>query len=528
MEEALNLEQFKTVPYEHQWKTLDCSWNLPAFGLFWEMGTGKTKTILDNAAWLHRAGKISRLLVIAPKGVYVNWISREIPTHLPDGCNALVVKWQPNQTQAWLREWNRLGWAASVGRLKVFVMNVEALSTTKGETYATEFCKAGSGDVLCVVDESTTIKSWKAVRTKAACRVGALCKYRRILTGTPTPRDPLDLWSQFKFLSGAGDHLLGHETWFSFRARYARMQTVWLGRRTVQLVLGWRHKEELADRVARHSSRIRKEECLDLPPKIYEIREVEATPEQVKAYSEMAEDLMTYLDGVRIDATIALVKLQKLQQIMCGFAMDRYEVVHELKHNRLDELVRVIDEIDPDESVIVWAHYCEAIMRIWERLTKEYPESTTVTYYGETSEKDREQAIRMFQNGEARFFVANPQSGGYGLTLTRGSHVIYYSRGYDWAQRSQSEDRCHRIGQEKKVLYVDLITPGSIEVEILEALRNKMTLTADLLREKAQEWIGPLASFSGNSLGGSKSRSPRSEAESPASGPRKTSATSAG
>ncbi len=488
----MNAETFKTLPYEHQWQTLERMWNWKAYALLWEMGTGKSKLVLDNAAWLHRAGKITRLLILAPKGVYSNWAAREIPTHLPDWCERLVVKWRALHTSGWLQEWIALSSPANVGRLKVVVMNIEALSTRKGFKFAHEFC--GAGQTMCVVDESTSIKNYTAARAKAACQLGELCEFRRILTGTPTPRDPLDLWAQFRFLSGSGGHLLGHSTWFSFRERYAKVVKVRLGNRApFPMVVGWRNQDELATRLAEYSSRVRKEECLDLPPKVYQIREVEATTEQVRVYQEMAEDLMTYIGGERIDVTLTLVKLQKLQQIMAGFLIDNEGTVHELPHNRLDALVEVIEEIDPSEPVIIWAHYRAAIEQIAARLRKEYPADVAATYFGDTSEDDRELAVEQFQAGQVRFFIGNPQTAGYGLTLTRGSHVIYYSRGYDWAQRSQSEDRCHRIGQEKKVLYLDLLTPGSIEVDILEALRAKMTLTAGLLREKVPDWIGPLA-----------------------------------
>jgi hypothetical protein len=491
----VSIAVFKTIPYEHQYKTVDCSWNLPAYGLFWEMGTGKSKTALDTAAYLFRAGKIARLMILAPKGVYSNWFLREIPAHL--SVDHVVVKWQANHTGLWLAEWAALDQAKNVGRLKVFVQNIEALSTERGEDFAKAFCSGGQ--VLCVVDESTTIKSPKAARTKAAIRVGELCQYRRILTGTPTPRDPLDLWSQFRFLSGRGYHLLGQPTWMSFRNRYANLKEVRLGGRApFKIVLGWRYKEELAQKLAEHSSRIRKEECLDLPPKIYQVREVEPTEEQVRVYREMSEDFMTTLDDTRIDASIVLTKMQKLQQVMSGFMIDADEVVHELPHRRLDALVEAIEEIDPSESVVIWANYRAAIQRIFDRLREAFPTDGAVTYYGDTSEKDRDTAVETFQQGKRRFFIANPATGGYGLTLTRASHVIYYSRGYDWAQRSQSEDRCHRIGQQShKVVYLDLICPDSIEVEILEILRNKMTLTASLLREKAQDWVSPLARRSG-------------------------------
>ena len=188
--------KFKTKPYAHQITALEKSWNRETFAYFMEMGTGKTKVLIDNLAMLYDKGKVDGALVIAPKGVVGTWYNNEIPTHLPNHIESVPVLWQANITKG---QSNKLGTLFKTGEeLQILIMNVEALSTTKGMDFASKFLL--SHNTLMVIDESTTIKNPSAKRTKNIIRLSSSSKYRRIMTGSPVTKNPLDLFSQCYFL----------------------------------------------------------------------------------------------------------------------------------------------------------------------------------------------------------------------------------------------------------------------------------------------------------------------------------------
>ena len=206
--------KFKTKPYEHQLKALEMSWNREVFAYFMEMGTGKSKVLLDNIAMLYDAGKIDAVLIIAPKGVYKNWYDSEIPIHMVDHIQRKMVLWQAVINQKQQQKLDTL--FKSETDLHILIMNVEAFSTKKGLDFASKFLL--SHKALVAVDESTTIKNPGAMRTKNILRLSNMSKYRRILTGSPVTKSPLDLYTQCLFLD---PYLLDHASYYSFRTRYA-------------------------------------------------------------------------------------------------------------------------------------------------------------------------------------------------------------------------------------------------------------------------------------------------------------------
>jgi len=232
--------KFKTKPYEHQLKALEVSWDKTYFAYFMEMGTGKSKVLLDNMAMLYDRGKINGALIVAPKGVIGTWYDQEIPTHLPDHVENKVVLWQALINQ---KQQKKLNVLFEEGEdFHILIMNVEAFSTQKGVDFAYKFLSCHNA--LMAIDESTTIKNPDAKRTKNICALSKHAKYRRILTGSPVTKSPLDLYKQCDFLE---PELLGHTSYYTFRTRYAVMRTANFGGRSVQIVVGYRHLEELAD-----------------------------------------------------------------------------------------------------------------------------------------------------------------------------------------------------------------------------------------------------------------------------------------
>ena len=474
--------KFKTKPYAHQITALEKSWQKDEYGYFMEMGTGKSKVLVDNIAMLYDKGKIDSALIIAPKGVYRNWLSQEIPQHLPSHIDHKTVLWTALTSKTKDKEYRQL--FEIDYDLHILLMNVEALSTKKGVEFAGKFLRCHK--TLMAVDESTTIKNPTAKRTKAILGLSKEAKYRRILTGSPVTKSPLDLYSQCAFLN---EFLLGFSSYYTFRNRYAQMIERNFGGRRVQIVGSYRRLDELAEILKPFSYRILKEDCLDLPPKIYMKREIELTDEQKKAYTTMKSSALALLNGKIATAPHVLTQLMRLHQITCGHFKADDGTIQEFKNNRMSELLDLLEEMEG--KVIIWANYIYDIEQIVKTIGQEYGEDSIVQYYGAIESKTRQTNIEKFQDpkSKVRFFVGNPQTGGYGITLTAASNVIYYSNGYDLEKRLQSEDRAHRIGQKQSVTYVDLIAKDTVDEKIVKALRKKINIASAIMGEELKEWI---------------------------------------
>jgi len=474
--------KFKTKPYAHQLTALEKSWDKTEYGYFMEMGTGKSKVLVDNMAMLYDKGRINGAIIIAPKGVYRNWYSQEIPNHLASHIQPKMVLWTALTSKTKDKEYQSL---FETGHdLHILLMNVEALSTKKGLEFAAKFMRCH--ETMIAIDESTTIKNPSAKRTKAILALGKAAKYRRILTGSPVTKSPLDLYTQCGFLNS---FLLGYDSFYAFRNRYANMIDRNFGGRRVQLIGSYKRLDELAEKLKVFSYRVLKEDCLDLPDKIYIRREVDLTDEQNKAYSTMKSAALASLKGKMATAPHVLTQMMRLHQITCGHLKNDDGTITEIKNNRLKELINLLDEVEG--KVIIWANYVHDIQHIVKEISKEFGEDSIVQYYGAISAEQRQENIVKFQDpkSKARFFIGNPQTGGYGITLTCANTVVYYSNGYDLEKRLQSEDRAHRIGQKKSVTYVDFIAPKTVDEKIVKALRSKMNIANQIMDEDWREWI---------------------------------------
>jgi len=477
--------QFKTTPYDHQRKALTDSWAAEFYALFMEMGTGKSKVAVDNMALLYEMGKIKAALIVAPKGVYDNWVQGEIPVHLPDRIERRVLRWTPKKTQRYeedLRDFI----LDRENHLKVFVMNVEAFSTPRGFEAAQAFLYQNP-DNMMIVDESTTIKNRKAQRTKNIVKLRDMSKYRRILTGSPITKSPMDLFSQCDMLS---EKCLGFNSYFAYQARYANVQKRTMGHRSFQQIVGYRRLDELSEKLDKFSNRVLKKDCLDLPEKVYIRRNVELTPEQDRLYIQMKKLALAKMETGELATTASvLTQIMRLQQICCGHFQPDDEDIREIKNNRLSTLMEVVEETQG--KVIIWATYTHDILKIQRELAREYGEDSVATYYGATPQDDRQKIVTRFQNASdpLRFFVGQPKTGGYGITLTAANTTIYFSNSYDLEIRLQSEDRAHRIGQTNKVTYIDLVSPDTVDEKIREALRSKIDVAGQVLGEDAKDWL---------------------------------------
>ena len=473
--------KFKTKPYAHQLTALEKSWNKENFAYFMEMGTGKTKVLIDNLAMLYDKGKVNGALIIAPKGVVKTWYEQELPTHLPNHIDNVSVLWQSNITKSQQEKLDSI--LENEMLLHVLIMNVEALSTEKGVNFARKFIN--SHKTLMAIDESTTIKTPTARRTKNTILLGKQAKYKRIMTGSPITKNPLDLYTQCEFLD---PWLLDFTSYYAFRNRYAEMKTMHLRGRSIQVVSEFKNLGELSETVKNFSYRVLKEDCLDLPPKNFIKRHITLTPAQKKIYEQMKKAAMAVLNGKVTTTMTVLTQLMRLHQITCGHFTADDGSIQEVESNRLNELMSILEETEG--KAIIWANYQRDVAQIIEHIEKKYGKGSIVDYYGLTPQEDRQDNIRKFQNdSNCRFLIGTPQTGGYGITLTQANTVIYYSNGYDLEKRLQSEDRAHRIGQKKTVTYVDLICEDTVDEKIVKALRDKINIASEVMGEELKDWI---------------------------------------
>ena len=474
--------KYKTKPYKHQEEALFKSFARDNYAYFMEMGCGKSKVLIDNMTWLYENKHIDTAIIIAPKGVYMNWKNSEIPTHLPDDVPNNVYVWKSgaNKSEKIVLEEG----VRTRDKLRILLVNVEAFATAKVKKYLQAFIHRSN--FLLAVDESTTIKNIKAKRTKEILKLGQSAKYKRILTGSPITQSPMDLYSQCYFLD---KDLLGFDSYWSFQGRYAIIRQTRIGNHSFQQIVGFRNLSELTDKLHRFSYRITKEQALDLPEKIYTTREVNLTSDQIKHYNSMKDSAVALLDGGdMVTAPEVMTRLLRLQQLLCGYLVTDDGETVEIANHRIDAMLDTIEEMDG--KVIIWSRFRHDIKKIKKALEKDYGSGTVVTYYGDTSQEDRDKAIDKFQNDEGtKFFVGNAQTAGRGLTLTAATNVIYYSNDFNLETRIQSEDRCHRIGQKNNVLYVDLVVPDSIDIHIVKVLQSKITLAGKTLGEEARKWL---------------------------------------
>ena len=465
--------QYKTNPYEHQRQALIKGADKHLYAYFMEMGTGKTKVSIDNACYLYKENKINVVLVVAPNSVYRNW-QDEINTHSPVDTAIHIHK----VNKKFVRESNKLTF---------FLINIEAFSRTSGIKAVQDIIDEYHDTMMVIVDEATTIKNRSAKRTKALTKICKPIAFKRILTGSPVTKSPLDLFSQCNFLN---PELLGYSNYYAFRARFCVMKTIGVGGtgRQISLPLYFHNLDELEKKLKSFSFRVKKKECLDLPDKVYTKRYVDLKGDQKQAYDSLKLYARTIFEDQEASYTNKLTEIIKLHQVCCGYVVSDEGVKKELSNPKLDELINIIEETDG--KIIIWANYVHSLETIIKLLQDKYGSMSVVSIYGDVPVEARSSAVKNFQeNKNVRFFVGNPVTGGYGLNLTKASTVIYYSNSYDLEVRQQSEDRAHRIGQKNNVTYIDLIVRNTIDEFIIKALNKKIKISAQTLGEEVLEYL---------------------------------------
>jgi len=469
---------YKTKPYEHQRNALNDSAEKTQWAYFMEMGTGKTKVTIDNLAYLYLKKNIQSVLVIAPKSVYTVWES-EIKTHLPKEIQYKIYKWNISKP----KEYDSLN---KFEYLRIFLINVEALSTLRGFNACKDYLITNTRNFVAL-DESTTIKNRSAKRTKNILGLRSLSNIRRILTGSPITKSPLDLYTQCQFLS---PQLLGFTSYLAFRNRYAEMSDIPVGSgRYISVPKYYKRLDELESKLQQFSTRIRKDQCLDLKPKIRQKRYIELEGESKKIYDRLRISALAIVEDSTISFSNKLTEIIKLHQVCNGFTKSDEGEILTLHSQKITALNDILEEADG--KCIIWANYIYNIKEIIDFISKKYGKDSVVSIYGEVNVEERKRAVERIQTDpKTRFLVGNPTTGGFGLTLTACTNVIYFSNNYNLEVRKQSEDRAHRMGQKNSVTYIDIVAKDTLDEAIMKSLVTKGHLAAKTLGEEdLRDWL---------------------------------------
>ena len=516
--------RYKRAPFKHQKNALRISARKKNFALFAEMGTGKTKILIDNAAMLFQAEEIDACVIIAPNGLQQNWLD-EIKLNFPN--DYFAAYWSKllrhGGTGKPLKEW-------PVGRaFRFFILNIEALLTDDAYRETLRFIKQRK--VLLAVDESTRIKSPDADRTRRVMMLGQYAKYKRIMSGAPMPNGPIDIFSQMKFLD---PQILGFDSFVAFKSYYCmlvppthplvqniakksaaarmrgkseeqidalakkfagRLQIMERGTDGQPL---YRNLEVLEEKIAPHLYRIRKADCLDLPPKVYQKVFVELSPKQQKIYDQVRNEIMAefVIDKQlhQITSEIAIKRMTRLAQIICNHFVPDPDYDEDVKPqpqqiDKISPRITALEELIEDAGrppLVIWVRHRYDIVEISELLKRMKIKHGILQ--GKLSIKERTATIAAFQAGKIGAIIGIAALG-IGINLQRADLNIYYSNSFNLEDRLQSEDRSHRAGRQGVVNVIDIIAASTLDEKIVTALRSKKNIAHAVLRDRIDDWI---------------------------------------
>lgn len=475
----MTYEHHGPPPFAHQREIFERTRGLEFYALLWEMRVGKTKPSIDTAAWLFERGSIDAVLVIAPIGVHLNWARVAIPEHCPPRVRSSILEWVAARAGTKKFQTQLEGFLKHDG-LAWLCANFDALITANFQEAVAQLTKWRR--VLLIVDEAHNVKTPKAQRTKALLKLRSAFKYRRVLTGTPATQGPFDLWSQFNLLS---PEILGPR-FVPFKQRYGVFKRVRYGSGPAfDELVEYRDLDDLYRRIEPHSSRLTQADVYDLPPMISERRFFELSATQRAAFEKLREELILELEsGAVITAVSALTMLLRLQQISRGFLSQNGEV-HDLGAPRpaLAALRGVLEQL-PGKAVI-WCRFRQDVEQIVAALGPE----ACVRYDGSVPPDWRPGWLQRFREEPARrWFVGTPATGGVGVDLSAADAVIFYSHGWDLAQRLQAIARIQGPNQKSKsLLLVDLVAAGTPDLRCLESHARKEDLAAIVTGDKLRD-----------------------------------------
>ncbi|MFB7302642.1 DEAD/DEAH box helicase [Heyndrickxia sporothermodurans] len=425
----------KTELLPYQIKAVEKLSKIKVGALYMEMGTGKTRTALELIARRYNAGKVNHILWLCPCSVKTT-IKREIIKHA-DHIEHLTI--------------------CGIETLSSSIRaNVELRRLVQNK------------DVFLIVDESNLVKNHKAKRTQNIMWLAEECTYKLILNGTPISRNEADLFAQWMILDW---RILGYRSYWSFANNHIQWDDKVRGKIKSMLNVDY-----IVRKIAPYSYQIKKEECLDLPRKTYGTVYYELDNKQMDHYHYCAHELLFEVDELEPHTIYRM--FTGLQNVISGIAINLENknfgrnmfFKDPLENPRIQTLLEVLDRLN--EKVIIFCKYTHEIDDLVKVLNNKYGAGSSVKFNGDVSQKERQENIRKFEYS-AQFFVANKMTAGYGLNLQFCNYVIYYSNDWDYATRVQSEDRVHRLGQNKNVHIIDIVAENTLDERILSCLFRK-------------------------------------------------------
>jgi SNF2 family DNA or RNA helicase len=433
--------------------------------LFHDPGLGKTRTCLEIFKHFRSTNPDLRLLVVCPLSLVNSAWGGDIKRF----------------TDFSYSPFKDLGQSVP----DIVVVNYEALISKRN--FPKIEALTLTHDFMCVLDESSRLKNHKSITTKTLLELRESFEYRIVASGTPMPNSESELWGQINFIKPS----VLHKSFYGFRNTYFHLERNgeemhlrgrFVTRNEMREILssGWRYaissekRYRLMEEIKPFTHWVKKEEALDLPEKIDEIREVTLSPKERDAYDEMEEYLVTEIDGTEIAVQAALAKIMKLRQVTSGFLYsETHEAVEIGRSSKLKELEEILEELG-NQPVIIWVQFHHEVRAVQKLIADKYGASKAVTLYSET--KDRDDSIRQFQSGQAQYLIAHPKSAGHGLTFVNASVMVFLSLDYSYETHTQARDRIHRIGQNKSCLYIYIVAKNSIDEALLLVLQKKRTL----------------------------------------------------
>lgn len=473
---------FKTQPFRTQRLALEKAFGRTAFAFFKDMGTGKTKTLIDLACASRQHGLIETVIIICPIAVRKNW-QREIAIHSPFPVDSYLLNTAKiKDFESWMNRPHDFKW---------LIVGVESLGIAKSANEAVLGFLLKFKKTMTAIDESHKIKTHNAIRSERCHTIGRHSAYRVIMTGTPIAKGVMDIYSPFEFLD---PNIIGCGDFYSFRNRYAVM-----GGHESREIIGYQNMDELMEIINPFIYQVRKEEALpDLPPKLYTRRYVTLTEEQTKHYRTMAKDKIVISGDLQMVVKNALTKAMRLQQITGGFlALQSTDPLTQqpititeaigTRNPKLQDVLEFCEEIG-DKSVIIWCAFKPEIDAVVAALRDRYGHDDVVEVHGGRTEAQRDHDVNeLFEKRKATKLVANLQTGGTGLTMVAAEAEYFFSNTHNFVDRQQGEDRAHRKGQTKNVLIADVIS----QINFNSALYD----TVDILPVESNEVKKDLAEY---------------------------------
>jgi len=479
----------KTDPFDHQAEELKTHGLDEVRAIHWEQGTGKTWLALSTAEKLFAAGSIDALFILAPPGLHTNWILYEIPDHLGIDHSMIAFQTKKAKTKKHMMACNSI-LNNDAGSFPILAMSYPGIKTAAGKKLAKAFLKKHR--CLFVCDESNRIKTPSAKITRTVMAASDYAVFKRTLCGTPITNTPFDIYTQFRFLDKNfwANTPYGLGSFQCFKTFFG----VWIkgynakADREFDQCVGFKNLEILSELVKEMSSRVLKEDVLDLPDKLYSYAGFEMTAKQWKLYKELEDEFMTEINGDMIFTPLAITRLLRLQQVANGYLPSGDENEMHMIEDKNPRL-KMLNEITQDlpHKAIIWARFIQDIDLICDLLGDK-----AVRWDGTVNEDKREENKFRFKTcpvDEVQYIVATPDSMGEGHTLNEALTTIYYSNSFKMKERHQSEDRNHRAGQKNHVNYIDIVADNTKDVDIIGSLRKKFDNASVVIDGRIRDWL---------------------------------------